>query len=64
VVTLVDNHIDRLEEDGRAIRTIDTYRYCAELLGKIIASVLGSELRQPKTRVTCPRHDSNMRHRL
>ena len=39
VVVLVDQHIDRLAEDGRAIRTIDTYRYCAKLLGKIIAGV-------------------------
>jgi integrase len=39
VVTLVDQHIDRLAEDGRAIRTIDTYRYAAKLLGKIIAGV-------------------------
>jgi hypothetical protein len=34
VVALVDRHIDRLEEDGRAIRTIDTYRYCAKLLAQ------------------------------
>jgi integrase len=39
IVTLVDQHIDRLEEDGRSIRTIDTYRYCAKLLGKIITGV-------------------------
>jgi integrase len=39
IVTLIDQHIDRLEEDGRAIRTIDTYRYCAKLLTKIIAGV-------------------------
>src|ERR1700757_3022350 len=39
IVTLVDQHIDRLEEDGRSIRTIDTYRYCSKLLGKIIAGV-------------------------
>lgn len=39
IITLVDRHIDRLEEDGRAVRTIDTYRYCARLLGKIIAGV-------------------------
>lgn len=39
VVTLVDKHIDRLEEDGRAQRTLDTYRYCAKLLGKQIAGV-------------------------
>lgn len=39
IMVLVDQHIDRLEEDGRSIRTIDTYRYCAKLLGKIIAGV-------------------------
>lgn len=39
IIRLVDRHIDRLEEDGRAIRTIDTYRYCSKLLGKIIAGV-------------------------
>ena len=39
IMVLVDKHIDRLEEDGRAIRTIDTYRYCAKLLGKIISGV-------------------------
>ena len=38
-MSLVGQHIDRLEEDGRAVRTIDTYRYCARLLGKIIAGV-------------------------
>lgn len=38
-MSLVDQHIDRLEEDGRAVRTIDTYRYCARLLRKIIAGV-------------------------
>jgi hypothetical protein len=39
IITLVDQHIDRLQEDGRSIRTIDTYRYCAKLLAKIIAGV-------------------------
>lgn len=39
IITLVDRHIDRLEEDGRAIRTIDTYRYTATKLAKIIAGV-------------------------
>lgn len=39
LVDLVTRHIDRLEEDGRADRTIDTYRYCAKLLTKIIAGV-------------------------
>jgi integrase len=39
VVTLVDRHVDRLAEDGRSIRTIDTYKYAAKLLAKIIAGV-------------------------
>jgi hypothetical protein len=39
IMTLVDRHIERLEEDGRAIRTIDTYRYCSKLLGKIMSGV-------------------------
>lgn len=39
LIDLVTRHIDRLEEDGRADRTIDTYRYCAKLLTKIIAGV-------------------------
>lgn len=39
IITLVDRHIDRLEEDGRSVRTIDTYRYCAKLLAKIMAGV-------------------------
>lgn len=39
IVTLVDQHIDRLVDDGRAVRTIDTYKYAAKLLGKIIAGI-------------------------
>ena len=39
IMVLVDQHIDRLAEDGRSIRTIDTYRYAARLLAKIIAGV-------------------------
>ena len=39
VVDLVRKHIDRLEEDGRAVRTIDTYNYCAIMLGKQIAGL-------------------------
>jgi hypothetical protein len=31
IIALVDQHIDRLQEDGRAVRTIDTCRYCAKL---------------------------------
>ena len=39
VIALVERHIDRLEEDGRAIRTIDTYRYAAKLLAKVVGGV-------------------------
>ena len=39
IMALVDRHIERLEEDGRSVRTIDTYRYCAKLLRKVIAGV-------------------------
>jgi len=39
IMVLVDQHIDRLAEDGRSIRTIDTYRYAARLLAKMIAGV-------------------------
>ena len=35
IIALVDQHIDRLEEDGRAVRTIDTYRYCASCSGRL-----------------------------
>ena len=48
VVALVDRHIDRLEEDGRAVRTIDTYRYCARLIAKIIAGVRVGEATPPR----------------
>ena len=39
IATLVDQHIDRLIDDGRSVRTVDTYRYAAKLLAKIIAGV-------------------------
>lgn len=39
VMGLVGQHIDRLEADGRAIRTIDSYRYDAQRLGKFMAGV-------------------------
>ena len=39
VMTLVGQHIDRLGEDGRAGRTLDTYRYDAGKLRKFIAVV-------------------------
>jgi len=49
IMALVDRHIDRLEEDGRAVRTIDTYRYCAKLLSKIIAGVRVGRRRRPES---------------
>lgn len=39
IVDLVSQHIDRLEEDGRADRTIDSYRYANQNLTKIIPGV-------------------------
>jgi integrase len=39
VMTLVDQHIDRLAQDGRSIRTIDTYKYVATKLTKFIGGV-------------------------
>ena len=39
VATLVDRHIDRLAEDGRSIKTLDTYRYDAQKLAKFIGGV-------------------------
>jgi hypothetical protein len=35
VSTLLDQHIQRLAEDGRSIRTLDTYRYDAGKLAKV-----------------------------
>ncbi|MCW2650877.1 MAG: site-specific tyrosine recombinase XerC [Mycobacterium sp.] len=37
IVTLVDQHIVRLAEDGRSIRTLDCYKYDATKLAKFIA---------------------------
>jgi integrase len=39
VVTLVDQHIARLAEDGRSIRTLDCYKYDATKLAKFVAGV-------------------------
>ncbi|MBB3750824.1 integrase [Mycolicibacterium sp. BK634] len=39
VMTLVDQHIERLAEDGRSARTLDTYRYTATKLAKFMAGV-------------------------
>jgi hypothetical protein len=39
VMSLVDQHISRLSEDGRSVMTLDTYRYDAGKLAKVIAGV-------------------------
>ncbi len=39
VIDLVNAHIDRLEEDGRATRTVDTYRYASTKLSKFLGGV-------------------------
>jgi Phage integrase family len=39
VVVLIDQHIARLAEDGRSVRTLDTYRYDATKFAKFIAGV-------------------------
>ena len=39
VFVLIDQHITRLAEDGRSVRTLDTYRYDASKLAKFIAGV-------------------------
>lgn len=39
VIDLVNRHIDQLDEEGRAIRTIDTYRYVSSQLERLIAGV-------------------------
>ena len=55
VITLVERHIDRLEEDGRAVRTIDTYRYCAKLSARSSPGfVWGSRRRRGWTRRFVP----------
>ncbi|SHS37739.1 phage integrase [Mycobacteroides abscessus subsp. abscessus] len=43
VIDLVNAHIDRLEEDGRASRTVDTYRYASSKLSKFLGGVRVSE---------------------
>ncbi|MGB8389185.1 site-specific integrase [Mycobacterium sp.] len=39
IMVLIDQHITRLAEDGRSVRTLDTYRYDATKLTKFIAGV-------------------------
>lgn len=39
VMSLVDQHVERLEEDGRADATVDTYRFAADKLRKFLSGV-------------------------
>lgn len=39
VMSLVDLHVERLEEDGRAHATVDTYRFAADKLRKFLSGV-------------------------
>ena len=39
LMSLVDQHLTRLSEDGRAARTLDTYRFAAGKLAKLIGGV-------------------------
>lgn len=48
ITDLIKLHIDRLEEDGKAERTIGTYRYTAEKFGKNIANVRVREATPPR----------------
>jgi integrase len=43
VMALIDAHIDELERDGRALKTIDVYRRAAKTLRKYIAGVRVSD---------------------
>jgi hypothetical protein len=38
-MSLIDRHIERLVEDGRSIKTLDTYRYDARKLAKLVGGV-------------------------
>jgi hypothetical protein len=38
-MSLIDRHIERLVEDGRSIKTLDTYRYDARKLAKLFGGV-------------------------
>ncbi len=55
VMTLVDQHIERLAEDGRSARTLDTYRYTGAKLSKFMAGVKVGERRPPDWTRPCGR---------
>ncbi len=48
IMALVDVHIARLAEDGRAVRTLDTYRYTAGKLTKFLRGVRVGEATAPR----------------
>jgi integrase len=48
IMALVDVHIERLAEDGRAVRTLDTYRYTAGKLTKFLRGVRVGEATAPR----------------
>lgn len=48
IVSLVDRHIERLADDDRAERTLDTYRYAAGKLAKLISGVRIGEATPPR----------------
>lgn len=48
ITALIDRHIDRLEEDGKAAKTIDTYRFAAEKLAKLIGGLRVGEATPPR----------------
>jgi hypothetical protein len=50
VMVLIDQHITRLAEDGRSVRTLDTYCYDAAKLAKSIAGVRVGEASPARNR--------------
>lgn len=48
IIDLITAHIDRIEEDGRAAKTIDTYRYTAQQFTKIVGGVRVEEATPPR----------------
>ena len=48
IVSLVDVHIERLADDDRADRTLDTYRYAGGKLAKLISGVRVGEATPPR----------------
>ena len=48
IMALVDVHIERLAEDGRSVRTLDTYAYAASKLTRFLGAVRVGEATAPK----------------